>query len=161
LSEAKTIRVSWNGEWRDVPLAKCEVRELSSGHFLVTHANQQFEIFASPDGRLSDSQALDSAEIIVESEREKLIRERFQGGALKGTVQTGSYVIKAPMPGLVRAVRVTAGDLVERTSTLLVLEAMKMENNILAGAAGRVERVMVEEGNSVEKNARLVEIVLT
>ena len=160
MSDNKTVRVSWNGEWADVPLAECQIKEIAPGHFLVTHGDHQAEIFALPDGRLSDGHSLDGLEISVESEPEKLIRERFQGGSLKGTVQTGSHVIKAPMPGLVRAVRVTAGDLVERGSTLLVLEAMKMENNILAGANGRVERVLVQEGNSVDKNARLVEIEL-
>jgi biotin carboxyl carrier protein len=161
LSEAKTIRFSWNGEWHNVSLAECQIQEIEPGHFLVFHGSKQFEVFGAPDGRLSDGQALDGTELIVESERESLIRERFQGSVLKGTVQSGSHVIRAPMPGLVRAVRVTAGDLVERTSTLLVLEAMKMENNILAGAAGRVERVLVQEGSSVEKNAQLVEIELT
>ncbi len=136
-----------------------DVRALGPDHLLVSADSQQFEVFVLSDGRLSDGQSLDGVSIRIESERERIVRERFQLAGRAGTVQSGAHVVKAPMPGLVRAIKVSAGDLVERTSTLLVLEAMKMENNILAGANGRIERVLVEEGSSVEKIARLVEIV--
>ncbi|HET6400222.1 MAG TPA: biotin/lipoyl-containing protein [Candidatus Kapabacteria bacterium] len=153
-------RFLWNGEWREIALAECEITELAPGHFLVASENERFEVFALPDGTLSDGCGLDGVRLEFESERERIIRERFQGATLSGTIQTGSHVIKAPMPGLVRAVTVRPGDEVERTTTVLILEAMKMENNILASAKGRVKRVLVEEGGSVEKNASLIEIEL-
>ncbi len=160
MSQSKTLRVEWNGEPIEVSTSDSTITEIAPGHFAVSANSEQLEVFVLPDGRLSDGQSLDGISIKMESERERIIRERFQTSARSGTVQTGGHVVKAPMPGLVRAIKVSAGDLVERTSTLLVLEAMKMENNILAGANGRIERVLVEEGSSVEKNARLVEIVL-
>jgi biotin carboxyl carrier protein len=153
-------RFRWNGEWRDILLAECEVTELAPGHFLVVSASGSFEVFALPDGTLSDGNAIEGVSLGIESERERIIRVRFQGTTLSGTIQAGSYVIKAPMPGLVRAVNVRPGDEVERTSIVLILEAMKMENNILANAKGRVTRVLVEQGSSVEKNASLIEIEL-
>jgi acetyl/propionyl-CoA carboxylase alpha subunit len=153
-------RFLWNGEWREVALADCKITELAPGHFLVASHNERFEVFALPDGTLSDGSALDGISLGIESERERIIRERFQGKALSGTIQTGFYVIKAPMPGLVRAINVRPGDEVDRSSTVLILEAMKMENNILASAKGRVKRVLVAEGSSVEKNASLIEIEL-
>ncbi|HWF43959.1 MAG TPA: biotin/lipoyl-containing protein [Candidatus Kapabacteria bacterium] len=155
----KPVRIEWNGEPRDVSIPELKVTALAPGHFLVSNGSRVEEIFIA-DGKLSDGHALDGIAITIETERERIIRERFQGSASGGTVHTGARVIKAPMPGLVRSVKVTAGDLVKRDSTLLVLEAMKMENNILAGVAGRVERVLVGEGSSVEKNAALIEIEL-
>ena len=64
--------------------------------------------------------------------------------------------IRAPMPGLVLRVAVSEGQAVEAGETLVVLEAMKMENAIKAPAAGTVERVAVEAGQAVEKGAVLV-----
>jgi biotin carboxyl carrier protein len=64
--------------------------------------------------------------------------------------------LKAPMPGLVLEVAVTAGQEVKEGDTLLVLEAMKMENVIKASAAGVVTEVKIAAGDSVEKGQVLV-----
>jgi biotin carboxyl carrier protein len=157
----KQLRIQWNGIWREIPTVECEVLEIAEGHYAVSFEGKHFEVFALPDGRLSDGLALDGIELKIETERERIIRERFQVAGPSGTVRTGIVVIKAPMPGLVRALKVSVGDTVERTTTVLVLEAMKMENNILASAAGRVLRVLATESTSVEKNAPLMEIELT
>lgn len=135
-----------------------EITELGDGHFLVKSTDGQMEVFVLPDGNFSDGSSINGVSLALETHRDRIIRDRFQETSLSGTIQAGSHVIKAPMPGLVRAVKVHAGDEVERNSTVLVLEAMKMENNILSGSKGRVKRVLVEEGSSVEKNAGLVEI---
>ena len=67
-------------------------------------------------------------------------------------------IIHAFIPGLIKAVFVKDGDEVGRGDKLLVLEAMKMENQILAGAAGTIKKVHVETGKVVVKNELLVEI---
>jgi biotin carboxyl carrier protein len=66
--------------------------------------------------------------------------------------------IKAPMPGLILAVKKKEGDKVEPGDPLFILEAMKMENEIRAIKSGRVKKILVENGQSVEKN-QLVLIV--
>jgi biotin carboxyl carrier protein len=152
--------IQWNGVWREIPIAECDVRELTPWHFSVSFEGRQVEVFTLPDGRLSDGLALDGTEVKIESERERIIRERFQVTGTQGTVRTGTHVIRAPMPGLLRAVKVAVGDKVERSTTVLVLEAMKMENNILAAVTGRVAKVLATESSSVEKNAPLLEIEL-
>jgi biotin carboxyl carrier protein len=65
--------------------------------------------------------------------------------------------IKAPMPGLIIDMKVTAGDLVKSGDSLLILEAMKMENIIKSPGEGIVKSVKVKKGESVEKNQVLIE----
>jgi biotin carboxyl carrier protein len=81
--------------------------------------------------------------------------------ALREATHSGSTAqsVAAPMPGNVLAVRVKEGDAVEAGQVLLVLEAMKMENNVSAPAAGRIARVLVEPGQQVQRAETLVELV--
>jgi biotin carboxyl carrier protein len=69
---------------------------------------------------------------------------------------SGPAEIRAIIPGRVAAVRVTAGDEVEAGRTLLVVEAMKMQNELRAPRAGTVERVAVGEGQTIENGDLLV-----
>jgi propionyl-CoA carboxylase alpha chain len=64
----------------------------------------------------------------------------------------------APMPGLIVRVNVAAGDRVQPGQGLVVMEAMKMENELRATAAGTVKRVMAAPGAAVEKGALLLEM---
>ncbi len=70
----------------------------------------------------------------------------------------GSRAVSAPMPGTVLAVRASEGDRVEGGRTLLVLEAMKMENNVTAPADAEVLRVLVRPGQTVQRGDPLVEL---
>ena len=62
---------------------------------------------------------------------------------------SGSTSVKAPMPGTINAIKVKAGDTVSRGQVLAVLEAMKMENEIMADTDGTVASVAVAQGQSV------------
>ena len=69
-----------------------------------------------------------------------------------------SAVLRSPMPGKITRVLVREGELIEAGQGVLILEAMKMENEIKAPAAGIVKSVLVSESDAVEKNAALIEI---
>ena len=73
-----------------------------------------------------------------------------------GEVARGPGALRAPMPGLVVRVLVEAGQRVEKGAGLVVLEAMKMENELRSTAAGLVKAVQVQSGDTVEKGQSLV-----
>jgi pyruvate carboxylase subunit B len=98
------------------------------------------------DGFTYDVEALD--------ERTRAIRDL----SAESSGPTGPAPLVAPMPGLVVRVHVSAGDVVSAGQGLVVMEAMKMENELRAPGAGRVNRVLVEPGTAVEKGAVLVEL---
>ena len=70
----------------------------------------------------------------------------------------GPAHLRAPMPGLIVRINVVAGDAVQAGQGLVVMEAMKMENELRATAAGKVKRVAVATGSAVEKGALLLEM---
>lgn len=71
-----------------------------------------------------------------------------------GVATTGS--IKSPLPGVILDVHIKVGDMVKRGQKILVLEAMKMENNIDSDKEGRVTEVKVNKGDSVLEGDVLV-----
>jgi biotin carboxyl carrier protein len=87
----------------------------------------------------------------VESERMRSAEQ-----AKKVTSTGGDKTVKSPMPGRVVKVLVSKGDVVEVGQGLLVLEAMKMENEVRARTAGTVADVHVAAGATVEGGAKLV-----
>ena len=70
----------------------------------------------------------------------------------------GSEVIAAPMPGKILSIKVKAGQEVKEGDLILMLEAMKMENEIFCGRAGRVLEIKVAEGAYVDTGDALVVI---
>ena len=67
-------------------------------------------------------------------------------------------VVEAPMPGSIFKLQVQVGDTVSKAQSVIILEAMKMENNIASDYAGKVKRIFVKEGMSVQAGAKLIEI---
>ena len=124
---------------------------------LLTIGEQVFRVIArrgdargryalSLDGRRFDVEALD--------ERTRTIRDLSAAGA--GSV--GPSPLVAPMPGLVVRIAVAVGDGVSAGQGLVVMEAMKMENELRSPSAGIVRAIHVAPGAAVDKGAVLVEL---
>ncbi len=71
---------------------------------------------------------------------------------------SSGYSVKCPLPGTVLSVKVAAGDTIAAGQTLIVLEAMKMENNIDADRGGVVKQVLVQQGATVMEGDVLIVI---
>jgi biotin carboxyl carrier protein len=93
-----------------------------------------------------DAEALD--------ERTRAIRE--MSAVAEGPV--GPAPVKAPMPGLIVRVNVKVGDEVQAGQGVVVMEAMKMENELRASGPGKVKAVHAMPGSAVEKGMLLVEL---
>ncbi len=90
--------------------------------------------------------------VVVESERSRMLRKLNAGSG----DEQGALEIRAPMPALVSSVLVNAGDSVMAGQGLIILEAMKMENEIKAHRNGTVDKILVSKGKSVEKGELLL-----
>lgn len=84
-----------------------------------------------------------------------MLLERF---GIASAASSGLVEVRAPMPGLVLSLGVEEGQIVATGDGLVVLEAMKMENELRAAAPGTVRSIHVVRGDAVGKNDLLVEI---
>ncbi|MHA7109569.1 acetyl-CoA carboxylase biotin carboxyl carrier protein [Sunxiuqinia elliptica] len=79
-------------------------------------------------------------------------------GQIKKKQSSGGMQVKAPLPGTIFKMHVAVGDQVKEGDTLLIMEAMKMENQVLAEKAGQISAVKVKEGDAVLQDDVLIEI---
>lgn len=140
-----------DGEPVDAELLRVQGTDLRSllldgaSHRLVARREDRGEWALTLGGRTLRAHVVD--------ERTRAIREMTGGAA----GPAGPRPVKAPMPGLVVKVEVEAGDVVSPGQGLVIVEAMKMENELRAEVEARVGRVHVEAGETVEKGQVLVD----
>jgi biotin carboxyl carrier protein len=103
------------------------------------------------DGRCVVDVGGEAYTIQVEEQTRYIIRTK--GGAAAGQ---GTQTLRAPLPGKISHVAVRVGDVVTAGQTLLVIEAMKMENEFKTGAGGTVAEVRVEPGQAVNAGDVLI-----
>ena len=150
--ELDGTRVVVDGDALDATLESVEgtpVRLLRVGdamHRVVTRRAARGRYGVGVDGWQFDVEALDA--------RTRAIRDL----AAASVAASGPAPLLAPMPGLVVRVLVEAGAEVSAGQGLVVVEAMKMENELRASAPGRVTAVHAVAGTAVEKGAVLVEL---
>ncbi|HEX9090380.1 MAG TPA: biotin/lipoyl-containing protein [Anaerolineales bacterium] len=92
---------------------------------------------------------------LVEDEREKRLR-----AALAGKVaEHEDFHLKAPMPGMVVSVPVTEGQVIQRGDVMVILESMKMQNELRSPRDGKVVRLRVKVGDRVEQRDTMLSVV--
>ncbi|MFV1859759.1 MAG: acetyl-CoA carboxylase biotin carboxyl carrier protein subunit [Anaerolineales bacterium] len=91
----------------------------------------------------------------VEDERQRRLRETTH----MELEQEGEFTLAAPMPGLVVAIPVEVGQSVEKGDNLIILESMKMQNELKAPREGKVSGVRVSPGDSVDQNQVLLTLI--
>jgi len=98
-------------------------------------------------GRLYQASVLD--------EREKRLRTAAGGGIVEG----GEFHLKAPMPGMIVTILVTDGETVAKGQVLLILESMKMQNELKSPKDGIIHRIRVKVGETVEQKQSLLSVL--
>jgi biotin carboxyl carrier protein len=150
-------------DWRLIaPLAADAKGQVSAGgRYSLIIAGKSYEIFArrltKPDESGSQTYEIQFAgqrfEVQVEDEREKAL-----AGSVKAAHEAGEARVRAPMPGLVIGVPLEVGASVAQGQTVVVLEAMKMENDLAAPKAGTIKEIKVNRGQTVNQGDVLVVI---
>lgn len=150
-------------DWQRIaPLADATKGITSTGgHYSLIIAGQSYDIFVrritsanEKTGQTYEIQIADQRfEVKVEDERtNKLI------GLVRASAHTGEATMLAPMPGLVVGIPVELGATVTEGQTIIILEAMKMENDLPSPITGTVKEVRVSKGQAVEQGQVLVVI---
>jgi biotin carboxyl carrier protein len=90
----------------------------------------------------------------VEDEQTRELRALVE----HATQSSGERIVCAPIPGLITKIKVNEGDKIQHSEGLVILEAMKMENEIKSESGGIIKKILVKEGMPVDKNQELIVI---
>jgi len=132
-----------------------DVEKISDGEFSVLVDGKSFHIFFSKTQNLPNATVNNFIfEIQRETLRDKLNKKLSKESGSKNS----SLTVKAPMPGLISKVLLVEGSSVNSGEGVLIVEAMKMENEIKALRTGILKKLFVKEKQTVEKNDQLFTI---
>ncbi len=134
----KQYKITVNGKLYDVSVE--EVGEILGG----VQASKTISTFVNTDNTNTNNN------------KEKQISNKPQDSI---PIDENAISIKAPMPGTILSFNVSVGDTVSEGQVLAILEAMKMENELVAPASGKVKSIHVEKGSSVVENQIILQII--
>jgi biotin carboxyl carrier protein len=151
---------------------KFEIEIQGDGSVWVNGQRREVDFLALTDSLYSVIMQSTSHEVVVE-ERDGAYEVLMGGRLYTGTVtderaqlmksrrggleaDSGEISIKAPMPGLIVAIPVSEGQNVTAGQTLIILESMKMQNELKAPRDGIVQRISVQQGETVEQKRVLI-----
>ena len=150
-------------DWKQIaPLAQdIKKHGYAGGRYSLIMAGKSYEVFArcvtQPEGKNGQTY-----EIYIDGQRFEVIAEdertRVLAGLIKGSAHSGEATIYAPMPGLVVDVLLEVGAGVKAGQPILVLEAMKMENDLSSPINGKIKKISVNKGQTVDLGVALVVI---
>ncbi len=130
-----------------------DAREVAPGEWSVVVAGRSHEVvLLGGDPPRIRADGHETTAVVTD---ERAVAARRDRGVATG----GRREIRAPMPGLLKAVHVAEGDVVERDAALATLEAMKMENELRAPARAKVQRLLATPGTKIESGALIAVLV--
>ena len=134
----KQYKITVNGKLYDVSVE--EVGEILGG----VQASKTISTFVNTDNANTNNN------------KEKQISNKPQDSI---PIDENAISIKAPMPGTILSFNVSVGDTVSEGQVLAILEAMKMENELVSPASGKVKSIHIEKGSSVVENQIILQII--
>lgn len=147
-------------DWQQIAALAADARGQSNigGRYSLLIAGKSYEVFArrinKPGEKGTRYEILVAGqrfEVEVEDEREKAL-----SGSLQSAHESSEAMVRAPMPGLVLGVPMEPGAKVARGQTVVILEAMKMENDLASPITGKVKEIRVSKGQTVNQGDVLV-----
>ncbi len=148
-------------DWQQIAPLSADSKGIVSegGRYSLLIEGKSYEVFArrvtKADQKGSETYEIQVAgqrfEVNVEDERARLL-----AGMARSTATAGEATVQAPMPGLVVGVPLEQGTTVEAGQTVVVLEAMKMENDLSSPIAGVIKEIKVNKGQTVDQGEALV-----
>jgi len=144
-------KVELNGNNHEV-----ELSQLSKYTYLLKVDNNIFHVTSEKLNNQNYSFTINGStyNTTVRTNLEEKANEYLQNKAK----ESGTEIIKSPMPGLIVKILKQVGDNVEVGDPIILLEAMKMENEVRASASGIIKSISTKENASVEKGQALLEI---
>ncbi len=135
---------------------QCDLLHLSGNTYILKLENKFYRVSADKikNGNYSISLEGNRFEAEIRSAlQEKASQLLQQAGTLKKRIE-----VKAPMPGMVLKIKKKEGDEISNGETIIILEAMKMENDLRAPQSGNIKDIFIREGTAVEKGTVLFSI---
>jgi len=134
-----------------------EISHVHNNSYLLKCGNNYFEIVADKVNNEHFSVLLNGYHF------DAVVRTALQEKAIHlleeaQTTTNKQFEVKAPMPGMILKVKKQDGDTISQGESIIILEAMKMENDLRAPASGKITKINVKEGKAVEKGVTLFSI---
>lgn len=145
-------------EFNSSDIEKLDLLKRSASNFHIIEKNKSFVVKLEKSDFNNREYVLSvnakNYTVKIANEIDQLIKE--MGFTIGSSIKANS--IKAPMPGIILSINVEENQEVKEGETLLILEAMKMENAISAPKAGFIKSIYAKSGETVEKGALLIEM---
>ena len=133
-----------------------ELFPLVAKNFLTNTKKSAYEAEQAAAAAKAAEEARIAAEQAKEAAKKAEVEAAFKAATAPAPIIGNT--VNAPLPGRVLEIKVKVGDAVKRGETVVILEAMKMENNITSDYSGKVRQILVGVGEAVGDNAPMVEI---
>jgi glutaconyl-CoA/methylmalonyl-CoA decarboxylase subunit gamma len=152
----KTIKLNIQGNPYEVT-----IRSINGNIADVVVNGISYKVEIDPKSNISTNTVITSPNPVLSPATEKPAESHVEAASVKDTsadLPSGSHKLEAPLPGIIISVDVKPGDKVKMGQKLLILEAMKMENNINSDRDGIITKICVNKGDSVMEGDVLIEM---
>ncbi|MCB0570439.1 MAG: acetyl-CoA carboxylase biotin carboxyl carrier protein subunit [Phaeodactylibacter sp.] len=159
MTQQRSFKATANAEYTfEGVLPDLDLVMVKDGHYHILSGHQSFRVEVIEmdfDTKTFTIKVNGGAyKVQLEDEYDQLVQRLGLAAVSKEAVKE----IRAPMPGMVLSIAVEAGQEVKKGDSLVILEAMKMENVLKCPGDGRIKSINVRQGEAVEKNYLLLEM---
>lgn len=147
-----SIQADDSDEWKEITIPKDDYKQSKDGQVSLILDNSSYLVDIVPEGTDYTVYTRGSHRNVSILNDERILRDSLMGRRGLGGLEN----LKAGMPGKITKIFVKAGDQVKAGDPLLIMEAMKMENEMKAASDLKIDKIHVKEGNSIESGALLI-----